>query len=668
MINNLYYIGLTSLQNSQVAISNASNNIANADTEGYQKTEVTYETGDSITVNGVTVGTGASVQSIQSTLDEFIEAQYLDASADLSRYSSALEYLSQLDSLLDQSDGGLSDTLEEFWSAWNDLASDPDSLSAREALLGVSETLASALNSTAEELELVEDTINDDIQSQIEDANDLIEDIAKLNAAIAQNPDDTQSISERSQLIRELDAIIGVSTIEQEDGTITVQTEGGKTLIDGTETHSLKYATARSTESLMRTSDYDGEIKFSGSSSEEILIEFVSSGTDGTAQFKVSLDGGESWVEDDDGNTMLYTAGDEDNSVEIEGVEIWFDGGTAAHEAGDRYTVMAKSGLYWESSSGSLINITPLTDSSGDDVSGRTASGSLAGLFTARDDTVVPTEDALDELAESIIWEVNSVHATGAGLEHHTGLTASYSVDDETAALSNSGLNFADRIQDGEIELYIYDEDGDVTTTALIDVDDSYSLDDIAQEINSNSGGYLTATITDGQLILSSTGDYSFEIASDSSNLMAALGMNTYFSGTDAGTISIDSYVAEDISHVNSGVVNDDGTISSGDNTVAETIAGLSDETVTIDGKQTTIGEFFAAIVSDVGSAVSTTELQQTYASTSADYYYNQQASASEVNVDEELVDLTRHQQAYQAAAEIISVTQEMMDIILDLL
>jgi flagellar hook-associated protein 1 FlgK len=68
-----------------------------------------------------------------------------------------------------------------------------------------------------------------------------------------------------------------------------------------------------------------------------------------------------------------------------------------------------------------------------------------------------------------------------------------------------------------------------------------------------------------------------------------------------------------------------------------------------------------------VGSAASAAELQQTYAQTSAEYLYDQQASASEVNVDEELIELTKQQQAYQAAAEIISVTREMMETILDL-
>ena len=101
----------------------------------------------------------------------------------------------------------------------------------------------------------------------------------------------------------------------KENGEVFIQTEEGYTLVDGTQTHNLVYSQAKVTESLLRASDYDGSIAYSGTSSEEILIEFVTDGADGTAQFRVSLDGGETWVEDEDGSTKLYTAGDEDSSV-----------------------------------------------------------------------------------------------------------------------------------------------------------------------------------------------------------------------------------------------------------------------------------------------------------------------------------------------------------------
>jgi len=666
MINNLYNIGLTSLQNAQVSVDNASNNIANADTTGYQRTKVVYESGDSITINGLTVGTGAEIAAIQSQKDIFVEAQYLDASADLARQKSSYEYLSQLDSLFNPTDGGMNDILDKFFAEWNELTTAPDFKAAREDLLGKTNTLIYDLNSANNQLEKMEATINTEIQNEINKANSLVEKIAKANAAIVANPDDNQTISNRDQDIRELDAILGLKTIPQQNGEVTIMTNEGYTLVDGTETHTLVYGSPQATQTLLRDSDYDGSLQYSGSSSEELLIEFISTGPDGSAQFRVSTDGGNSWREDADGDTQLFTAGDGTNSVEIEGVEIWFDGSND-HMQGDRYTVIPKSGLYWETGDGALHNITPMTDEAGADVSGRTASGSLAGLFTARDDTVIPTSDDMDNLAESLILEVNNAHSKGAGLEHHTALTSSFSVEDSTAALSNSGLHYGDMLQAGEMQLMTYDANGDVGISAIISIDPTTdSMDDIISDINTAFAGELKASLNaEGQLQLSANSH--FEIAGDSSNLLAAAGMNTFFTGTDASTIALDSYVTTNTNHINTSQVGTDRMVPTAGNKTANAIAELSNQAVTIGDQETSLSTALATTVADIGSAASSTELKQIYAQTSAQYFYDQQASASEVSVDEELIELTKHQQAYQAAAEIITVTRQMMSTILDM-
>ncbi|HKI82577.1 MAG TPA: flagellar hook-associated protein FlgK, partial [Pseudodesulfovibrio sp.] len=282
MINNLYNIGKTALQNAQVSVNNASNNIANADTTGYQRTSVVYESSSSISALGLTLGTGADVTAIQSEWNKFVETQYLDALADLAAQTSALDYLDQLDSLLNQSDGGLSDVMEEFFDSWNELVTDPDSLSAREDLLGQTETLVYALGSASSTLDSMVEAINADIKDHVDEANQLISDLAQANAAIAANPDDNQAVSDRDQMIRELDALIGVDVLQHSDNTVTILTEEGYTLVDGTDTHNLVYAETGATQSLVRGSDYDGTLNYSGESGEELLIEFASSGADGS--------------------------------------------------------------------------------------------------------------------------------------------------------------------------------------------------------------------------------------------------------------------------------------------------------------------------------------------------------------------------------------------------
>ncbi|MBU4245404.1 MAG: flagellar biosynthesis protein FlgK, partial [Proteobacteria bacterium] len=194
------------------------------------------------------------------------------------------------------------------------------------------------------------------------------------------------------------------------------------------------------------------------------------------------------------------------------------------------------------------------------------------------------------------------------------------------------------------------------------------SLDDLMAEINTAFGGELTASINaSGQFVLSAGSDTGFEIASDSTGLMAALGVNTFFSGIDADTIAIASAVAEDTSRINAGAVGSDGLVSSGNNDIATLLAALSDSKVGVGDKNTSLTSYLASLVAGVGAAASSAELKLTYAQTSVDYYYQQQASASEVNVDEELINLLKYQQAFKAAAEIMTVTRTMMDTVLDI-
>ena len=674
-LSNAMYIGQKAINNAQISIENASNNIANAETEGYQRTDTVYDSSSNISVGGNSIGTGADIIAVQANWDSFIEKQYLSASAHLASSEAQYDYLSQMDTIFNQSeDEGLASTLDEFLSAWSELASDPDSLAERTSLLSEAETLIYSLTSTSSELQEMSNTVESEIVDQVATANELIDSIALLNKKIAADSDNTELISSRDQAIRELDELIGVEVISSSDGQTKIYTETGQPLVEGSETHSLVYSGSRSTESLQPGSAYDGEISYSGTSSEEILIEFVSSGPDGTAQFKVSLDGGETWEEDSNGNTLLYTADDADNSVTIAGVEISFSGATADHTAGDRYSIVAKTGLYWESDSGGLVNITPMTDSSGDDVSNRTTGGSIAGLFKVRDDYIEPTIDELDDYASALIWEVNSAHSQGAGTEHHSAVEGTYAVDDQTAALSNCGLDYEDEIEAGSFSIYTYDADGNLASNASITIDPSTdSLDDVVTQINTAFSGSLTASVnSDGELEIQAVGDTTFEFSDDSSGFLAATGINTFFTGSSASDISINSYIAEDSSHVNAGAVGDDGTVSSGSNLVAEAINDLTNESVSIgEGsslQSATLSEFLAATVAEVGSAASKVETQVTCDTASAGLYAEQQESVSGVNIDEELINLTIYQQQYQAACQILSVTQEMFETVLGIM
>ncbi|TIH19193.1 flagellar hook-associated protein FlgK [Marinifilum sp. JC120] len=581
-LSNAMSIGEKAVANAQVSINTTSNNIANAETEGYQRADAVYDSTGNINVYGDSLGTGADIVAIQANWDSFIEKQYLAASADLASSEAQNKYLTQMDSIFNQSEGqGLAAAQDEFLSGWNDLSTYPDSLAEREALLGETDSLIYALNSTSSELKDMSASVESEIVDQVNTANELIDSIGLLNEQIGANPDNYELVASRDQAIRELDELIGVEVLSYSDGQTKIYTETGQPLVEGEETH------------------------------------------------------------------YLAVAYDDDTS---------------------------KTGLFWESGSGGLVEITPMTDDSGDPVSGRTTGGSIAGLFITRDEYIEPTLDSLDDYTSALIWETNVAHSQGAGLESHTAVEGTYDVNDQTAALSSSGLDYEDKITSGEFSIYTYDVDGNMTASSAIPIDPATdSLDDVVADINVAFGGTLTASVNaDGELEIQVVGDASFEFGDDSSGFLAATGINTFFDGSSAGDIGVNDYVASDPSHLNAGEVGDDGTVSSGSNDTAKSINDLLNRTVSIgEGVSSTdasLTEYLAAIVSGVGAAASKAETQVTCDTAAAQIYADQQESVSGVNVDEELVNLTKAQQQYSAACQIISVTRDMIDTILGIM
>lgn len=286
----------------------------------------------------------------------------------------------------------------------------------------------------------------------------------------------------------------------------------------------------------------------------------------------------------------------------------------------------------------------------------------------------MPTMDALDGLAQSVIWETNVAHSKGAGLEHHTSLSGSYEVDDSTVPLSESGLFFGDKLESGDVEYVLYNDDGSIASTISITVDPSTdSLDDIATKINAASGGDLTATVSaDGTLEMASGTGLSFEVAQDDANLMAGLGLNTFYTGTSAETIAVNSYVSNNPQHINAGAVGEDGSVTSGDNSTALQLAALAEKDVSITAGGVTytdsLSSFSSMIVADVGADVMLAEQNQAYAQGSNEYYYEYQLSSNGVNVDEEQLNLIKYQQQYEACVKVITTAREMFDEVLDML
>ncbi|MFW6415568.1 MAG: flagellar basal body rod C-terminal domain-containing protein, partial [Thermodesulfobacteriota bacterium] len=434
-----------------------------------------------------------------------------------------------------------------------------------------------------------------------------------------------------------------------------------------------------------------GEMRFEGSSSNEYEVRVQSlNDTDGDsvndeAVLEFSVDGGKSWLDE----TKTYTQDDleENSKIELPHSDVTFslnntDTATIDDlEKGDQFNAMPKSGLYWHKSAGSEINVTPMRMENGKDNPRRIVGGSLAAEFNFRDDFAGEIRDRMNEFAKSLIWETNRVHSQGAGLSKLQEVTGTYKSENPSAAMDSedSGLSFFDRLQDGDVSFYMYDNStGDLVASDSVHFQSGDSMQDLVDKINNSNtskgklGNFMDASIENGKLQLQAEDGHSFAVGGDSSGVLSATGINTFFQGSDARDIAMNSKVNNNTDLINAAHVNGAGEVNPGDNQTAKDIAALQDtqvdfETLSEGETEQTLQDYYNGLSSDVGSKTSEAEDNKNFFKSLTEDLKSRQDSVSGVNMDEEMTNLIKFQQMYTASAKLITTTEEMMQTLMQI-
>ncbi len=148
---------------------------------------------------------------------------------------------------------------------------------------------------------------------------------------------------------------------------------------------------------------------------------------------------------------------------------------------------------------------------------------------------------------------------------------------------------------------------------------------------------------------------------SDTSDILVATGLNSFFLGSSAADMSVNEDLMANPDRLAAGL-----GAASGDAGNLSRLIALRDRDLG-DLDSNTIEDFYADLVGDIGfeTAASNSALEaqaQLLGQLEAD-----REAVSGVNIDEEMVDLLKYQQSYEAAARFISVAQEMTDVLINL-
>lgn len=294
--------------------------------------------------------------------------------------------------------------------------------------------------------------------------------------------------------------------------------------------------------------------------------------------------------------------------------------------------------------------------------------GRLAGLIAARDTHALGRIAAIDELAAAVIGEANRIHADAQGLIGHREITGGFDVLLTTAALDSTaaGLDFPPN--SGSFYLTVLDDATSTPVAYRIDValdstGGGTTLATLVDTINTTVDG-VTASITpDQRLRLVADDDRSFVFGfdggtarSDTSGVLAALGINTLFTGADATDIGINEALAADPRLLGSAAA-----FLPGDGTTAGRLAALDTSTLQRLGGQTLL-EFYNAVANDVAVASGAAKDAESTTTTVLASLQSQRESISGVNLDEEAIALVKYQRAFQGASRFVSVVDQLIE------
>ncbi len=230
----IFDIGKSGVLSYQKALEVVSHNIANAATEGYTRQDVIFQNMPSgvTSARGVS-GRGVSLADIRRMYDAFLELQLKTESSRLAYWNVLQKGLVRVENIFnDASDVALSNTINDFFNAWQELSQNPAGTAERSLLLAKAEYLADRINISYKSLIDERQELYVDSQNLVAEINKYLDQINELNEKIAASPGALDTKDLRENLVKKLNDIVQISYFEDISGRYTILL-GGMPLVDG---------------------------------------------------------------------------------------------------------------------------------------------------------------------------------------------------------------------------------------------------------------------------------------------------------------------------------------------------------------------------------------------------------------------------------------------------
>jgi flagellar hook-associated protein 1 FlgK len=641
-----YNIGISGINAAQKALEIIGNNIANAATEGYHRQRIDLTPAYSSLTGSDLFGGGVDIAAVTRLIDHLLQEETLLQQSASEQVSQELTTLSTVESAFGElSDNeGLNAAIDGFFNALQDLCSHPTDITWQNQAVTAAETMTAQFRFLGEFLATSENQIALEAKNTVEQINTLVGEIAELNGNIERQEVSGRQANnlkdQRDQSISELSKLVGIETLSREYGIVDVSIAGIPV--------------------VSRTSSLQLEL---GSKENGVL----GLGVAGESNYNMNVQGGQlggllslkneiiSGIQDDL-DTLARAIIQVVNQYHVQGVgsEGSFTEATGwsmtSENLADFVPPVSDGNIYirvTNTSTGEVTRTTVAVDTSTDSLTTlaykiAAVPGLSASAFDSRLHIEADTGYEFDFLP-CVLPSPTATDFTGATSPPAVSISGIYSgTENQTYTFTVSGTG---SVSNGTLQILVTDGDGDTVTT--LDVGAGYPAGDTL-----DLGNGISIALGAGDLVDGNTFEVDLFTETDTSGILAAAGINTFFSGNNAMNMA----VCEEITNTPGRIATALGADGM-DNTNALRLQDLRDHALN-DLNSMTPGEFYRQLATDIGQQVSVKQIRQNGIEAMIQNLANQENEISGVDVNDEAARMLVFEQMFNAMAKYMSTIQ----------